>query len=100
MPEVPAWQNRSLEKVYPFIFMDTIHYKVKKDHRYVTKASYVVLDITMDEAEENLPLFEKPNTDYLDIALSRLISLSSRSIHSMISSNSGVSPKIIFFICS
>ena len=42
MPEVTAWQNRPLEKVYPFIFMDAIHYKMKEDHRYVTKAAYVV----------------------------------------------------------
>ena len=47
-PEVTAWQNRPLEKVYPFLFMDAIHYKVKEDHRYVTKAAYVVLGITMD----------------------------------------------------
>ena len=26
MPEVNAWQNRPLESVYPFIFMDAIHY--------------------------------------------------------------------------
>ena len=30
MPEVTAWQNRPLEKVYPFVFMDAIHYKVKE----------------------------------------------------------------------
>ena len=30
MPEVTAWQNRPLEAVYPFIFMDAIHYKVKE----------------------------------------------------------------------
>ena len=30
MPEVNAWQNRPLENVYPFIFMDAIHYKVKE----------------------------------------------------------------------
>lgn len=45
MPEVNAWQNRPLESVYPFVFMDAIHYKVKEDHRYVTKAAYVVLGI-------------------------------------------------------
>ena len=54
MPEVTAWQNRPLEKVYPFIFMDAIHYKVKEDHRYVTKASYVVLGITMDGRKDIL----------------------------------------------
>lgn len=48
MPEVTAWQNRPLEKVYPFIFMDAIHYKVKENHQYLTKAAYVVLGITMD----------------------------------------------------
>ena len=35
MPEVNAWQNRPLENIYPFVFMDAIHYKVKEDHRYV-----------------------------------------------------------------
>ena len=54
MPEVTAWQNRPLEKVYPFIFMDAIHYKVKEDHRYMTKAAYVVLGITMDGRKDIL----------------------------------------------
>ena len=54
MPEVTAWQNRPLESVYPFIFMDAIHYKVKEDHRYVTKAAYVVLGITMEGKKDIL----------------------------------------------
>ena len=54
MPEVNAWQNRPLESIYPFIFMDAIHYKVKEDHRYVTKAAYVVLGITMDGRKDIL----------------------------------------------
>lgn len=48
MPEVNAWQNRPLDQVYPFIFMDAIHYKVKDNHQYVTKAAYVVLGINLD----------------------------------------------------
>ena len=54
MPEVTAWQNRTLEKIYPFIFMDAIHYKVKEDHRYVTKAAYVVLGITLEGRKDIL----------------------------------------------
>ena len=54
MPEVTAWQNRPLEPVYPFAFMDAIHYKVKEDHRYVTKAAYVVLGISMDGRKDIL----------------------------------------------
>lgn len=48
MPEVNAWQNRPLDPVYPFIFMDAIHYKIKDNHQYVTKAAYVVLGINME----------------------------------------------------
>lgn len=49
-----AWQNRALEKNYPFVFMDAIHFKVKEDHHYVTKAAYVVLGITMDGTKDLL----------------------------------------------
>ena len=47
-PEIAAWQNRPLESVYPFIFMDAIHYKVKENHQYITKAAYIVLGIQLD----------------------------------------------------
>ena len=39
-PEITAWQNRPLDAVYPFVFMDAIHYKVKENHQYITKAAY------------------------------------------------------------
>ena len=54
MPEVTAWQNRPLEAVYPFVFLDAIHYKVKENHQYQTKAAYVVLGITMDGTKDIL----------------------------------------------
>ena len=54
MPEVTAWQNRPLEAVYPFVFLDAIHYKVKENHPYQTKAAYVVLGITMDGTKDIL----------------------------------------------
>lgn len=57
MPEVTAWQNRPLEAVYPFVFMDAIHYKVKENHQYITKAAYVVLDINLDGQKDILGLW-------------------------------------------
>lgn len=54
MPDVTAWQNRPLESIYPFVFMDAIHYKVKENHRYVTKAAYVVLGINEDGMKDIL----------------------------------------------
>jgi hypothetical protein len=38
MPQVTEWQNRPLDTVYPFIFMDAIHYKIRENHQIVTKA--------------------------------------------------------------
>lgn len=57
MPEVTAWQNRPLEAVYPFVFMDAIHYKIKENHRYVTKAAYVVLGVTMEGQKDILGMW-------------------------------------------
>ena len=54
LPEVTAWQNRPLEAMYPFVFLDAIHYKVKENHQYQTKAAYVVLGITMDGKKDIL----------------------------------------------
>ena len=57
MPEVNDWQNRPLEAVYPFVFMDAIHYKVKENHQYITKAAYVVLGITMEGSKDILGIW-------------------------------------------
>jgi len=57
MPEVNAWQSRPLETVYPFIFMDAIHYKVKEDHQIVTKAAYIVLGVTLGGCKDILGIW-------------------------------------------
>ncbi|MDN0034026.1 IS256 family transposase, partial [Oscillibacter valericigenes] len=57
MPDVVAWQNRPFEAVYPFVFMDAIHYKIKENHQYQTKAAYVVLGITMDGRKDILGIW-------------------------------------------
>ncbi len=57
MPEVTAWQNRPLEAVYPFVFLDAIHYKVKENHQCQTKTAYVVLGITMDGTKDILGIW-------------------------------------------
>ena len=31
LPQVKEWQSRPLDPVYPFVFMDCIHYKVRED---------------------------------------------------------------------
>ena len=42
------WKVRPLEEVYPFVFLDAIHYKVKEDGKYISKAFYTVLGVRVD----------------------------------------------------
>jgi len=44
-PLITEWQSRPLERVYPIVFLDAIHFKVRKDNRIVNKAAYSVLGI-------------------------------------------------------
>ena len=48
IPEVKAWQNRSLSSVYPIVFMDAMHYKVKEEGKIVSRAVYNILAITCE----------------------------------------------------
>jgi len=48
MPELVEWQSRPLSEVYPVVFFDGIHFKVKKDGKVINKCMYTVLGIDMD----------------------------------------------------
>jgi len=57
IPMLKEWKTRPLEAVYPFIFLDAIHYKVKEDGRYISKAFYTVLGVRVDGKKEVLGLY-------------------------------------------
>lgn len=42
-----AWQNRSLDPVYPIVYMDALYFKVKEEHKIVNKAAYVCMALDM-----------------------------------------------------
>ena len=56
LPSVKEWQSRPLESVYPFIFMDAIHYKVREDGRILNRAAYVILGVTLDGTKDILSI--------------------------------------------
>lgn len=56
LPEVKEWQSRPLEPVYPFIFMDAIHYKIREDGRIINRAAYVVLGVTLEGTKDILSI--------------------------------------------
>lgn len=57
LPELEQWRNRPLQSHYPFVWLDAIHYKVKEDGRYVPKAIYTVLGLTLEGKKEILGLY-------------------------------------------
>ncbi|EOS72356.1 hypothetical protein C819_04348 [Lachnospiraceae bacterium 10-1] len=56
LPEVKEWQSRPLNPIYPFVFMDCIHYKVREDGRILSRAAYIVLGITADGYKDILSI--------------------------------------------
>lgn len=49
IPEIRERQTRQLEDVYPIVFMDAIHYSVRKDDIVVKKAVYMAIGIDKEE---------------------------------------------------
>ena len=45
IPEIKEWQSRQLDDVYPIVFMDAIHYSVRKEGIVVKKAVYLAIGI-------------------------------------------------------
>ena len=56
LPEVKEWQSRPLNPIYPFVFMDYIHYKVREDGRILSRAAYVVLGVTTEGYKDILSI--------------------------------------------
>lgn len=57
IPEIKEWQSRPLEKVYPIVFMDAMHFKVKEEGKIRSKASYTILGITKDGKKDLLGIY-------------------------------------------
>ena len=55
--KVKEWQSRPLESIYPFVWLDAIHYKIKEDGKYISKAVYTVLGVGMDGKKDILGLY-------------------------------------------
>ena len=56
LPEIKEWQARPLNPVYPFVFMDCIHYKVREDGRILSRAAYVIMGVTIEGYKEILSI--------------------------------------------
>ena len=57
IPMLQEWKKRPLESIYPFIYLDAIHYKVRDEGHYVSKAFYTVLGVNLEGKKEILGLY-------------------------------------------
>ena len=61
MDEVKAWQSRSLNAVYPIVYLDAIVVKIKENNRVINKAIYLALGVNLDGQKELLGMWVSPN---------------------------------------
>ena len=61
LPTIEEWQNRPLEKVYPMVFLDAIHYHVRENNIVVKKAVYIALGYNLEGFKEILGMWVGEN---------------------------------------
>jgi len=61
LSELTEWRQRPLESHYPIVWLDAIHYKVKDNGRYVSKAVYTLLGLNLQGKKEILGIHLSEN---------------------------------------
>lgn len=57
LEEVRAWQSRTLEKVYPILYLDALVVKVREQKRVINKAVYLVIGVNLQGLKEVLGIW-------------------------------------------
>lgn len=57
LPLIAEWQSRPLERIYSIVFLDAIHFKVRKENRIINKAAYSVLGINITGQKDILGIW-------------------------------------------
>lgn len=61
MPLVKEWQSRPLAAVYPLLYLDAVHFKVRDSGKIVSKAAYVMLGVNLEGRKEILGIWVGEN---------------------------------------
>lgn len=57
LPEILDWQARPLDSVYPVMWLDAMHFKVREAGKVVTKAVYSVLAVNTEGVKQVLGIY-------------------------------------------
>ncbi len=58
---VKEWQARPLDNVYPIVWLDAIHYKIRENGKITSKAVYTILGVNLEGRKEVLGLYISEN---------------------------------------
>lgn len=83
IPELNDWKNRPLESVYPILFLDAMHFKLREDGHVVSKAIYTLLAINSDGKKDILGLYVD-NNEGANFWASVLASLKERGVEDIL----------------
>jgi putative transposase len=79
IPQVKEWQNRPLDDVYPIVWLDAMHYKVRDGGKVVSRAVYNILAINKLGKKELIGMYISEN-EGANFWLSVLTDLKSRGV--------------------
>ncbi len=87
LEDIKLWQHRPLEDVYPIIWIDAIHYKIRHEGKVVSKACMIVLGVNT-EGQQDILSMNIVESEKASAWMSILDDLRTRGV------------KDIFFLCS
>lgn len=61
LPLLTEWRNRPLEAVYPIVFLDAIHFKIREEGKVIGKAIYSILGVDQTGRKDILGIYLSEN---------------------------------------
>lgn len=58
IPLIREWQSRPLERLYPIIWMDAMHFKIRVEGQVKSRAIYTILGVNLEGHKEVLGLYQ------------------------------------------
>ena len=80
---VKDWQARPLESIYPIVWLDAIHYKIREDGKVLGKAVYTILGVNLEGRKDVLGLYISEN-EGANFWLQVLTDLSNRGVQDIL----------------
>ncbi|MCV6628485.1 MAG: IS256 family transposase, partial [Flavobacteriaceae bacterium] len=87
LEDIKLWQNRPLENIYPMVWIDAIHYKIRQEGKVISKACMIVLGVNT-EGKQDILSMTIVETEKASAWMAILDDLRSRGVED------------IFFLCS